>query len=173
MNALARTSRTRGFSLIEVVIATAIVGGLLVAAMTAVGATARARQVTTDNDKALLLAKDLLDEVIAKPYFDPQGSSSLGREVDETARSMFDDVDDFDGLVDDPPSTPDGRSATSQVGWKREVLVRWASRADIEVDAKNDEGIKRVEVRVSRRGKPICTLVALRTSAWDTLLEAK
>jgi len=165
--------RAAGFSLVEAVIATAIVGGLLVAAMTAVGATARARQVTTDNERALLLAKDLLDEVIAKPYFDPQGSITLGREAGETTRIDFDDVDDYEGLIDDPPSTPDARSATSQVGWKREVIVRWASRANIQSDAHADEGVKRVEVHVSRRGKPICTLVALRTSAWDQLLETR
>jgi len=169
-----RSTRTvPGFSLVEAVIATAIVGGLLVAALTTVGATARARQVTTDGDKALVLAKDLLDEVLAKPYFDPQGSAALGREVDETSRDQYDDVDDYDALIDDPPVTPDARSVTAQRGWKREVLVRWASRADITVDAKDDEGIKRVEVFVSRHGKPLCTLVALRTSAWDTLMEER
>lgn len=173
MTSSRRTCRTAGFSLVEAVIATAIVGGLLVAAMTAVGATARARQVTADGEKALLLAKDLLDEVIAKPYFDPQGSGTLGREAGETTRVSFDDIDDYEGLIDNPPSTPDARSATAQVGWKREVVVRWASMANIQNDAIADEGIKRVEVHVSRRGRPIRTLVALRTSAWDQLMEAR
>lgn len=167
------TLARRAFSLVEAVIATALVGGLLVAAMSGVGATARMRQVTVDGETGLRLAKDLLDEVLAKPYFDPNTSLDLGREAGESNRADFDDVDDYDGLVDEPPTAPDGTSITSQTGWKREVVVTWASRADIETSVKADEGVKRVEVTVHRRGKPICTLVATRTSAWDALLEAR
>lgn len=172
MTAIRHTWRP-AFSLIEAVIATAIVGGLLVAAMSAVGATARTRQVTADNETALRLAKDLLDEIVAKPYIDPQGSAIFGPETGESTRASFDDIDDFNALVDDPPSTPDARTITAQTGWKREVIVRWVGRADIDTTVKDDEGIKRIEVSVSRRGKPICKLVALRTSAWDSLLESR
>lgn len=170
---IAHLGNARGFSLVEAVIATAIVGGLLVAALTGVGATARTRQINADNATGLRLAQDLLDEVVAKPYFDPEESATLGREVGEDARASFDDVDDYDALVDDPPTTPDARAITTQRGWKREVLVRWATRADIDADAKDDEGIKRVEIFVSRNGKPICSLVALRTAAWDQLMEER
>lgn len=173
MNVSTPARRARGFSLVEAVIATAIVGGLLVAALTAVGATARARQINTDNEMANRLAKDLLEEVVAKPYFDPQGSAALGRESGESNRTMFDDVDDYEGWTDDPPTTPDARSVTTQKGWKREVIVRWASRADIEADAKDDEGVKRIEVTITRNGKRLFTLVALRTSAWDQLMEER
>ncbi len=167
------TVARRAFSLVEAVIATAIVGGLLVAAMSGVGATARMRQVTVDSETGLRLAKDLLDEVLAKPYFDPSTSPDLGREAGESNRADYDDVDDYDGLVDEPPTAPDGTIITSQAGWRREVVVIWASRSDIETSVKTDEGVKRVEVKIYRRDKPICTLVATRTSAWDALLEAR
>ena len=154
--------------------ATAIAGGLLVAAMSAVGATAKARRFNADNEMGVGLAKDLLDEVLARPYADDLEPARVGLETGEkAARAAFDDIDDFDALVDDPASSPAGELVTSQPGWSRDVRVRWVTRADIDVESLVDEGVKRVTVRASRNGRVYATLTALRTGAWDALLEAR
>jgi hypothetical protein len=153
--------------------ATAIAGGLLVAAMTAVGATARARQFNSNNEMGVRLAKDLLDEVLAKPYADALAPANLGPETGEGNRKVFDDIDDFHKLTDDPASSITGESVTSQTGWSRDVQVVFVTRANIEVESLVDEGVKLVTVRASRNGRVHATLSALRTKAWDALMGAR
>ncbi len=50
--------------------------------------------------RAAVLAEALMEEVLALPYDDPGGASALGPEAGETARSLFDNADDFHGYAD-------------------------------------------------------------------------
>lgn len=166
--------RTRGFSLVECVVACAIAGGLLVAALSAAGATAKARARVEDRELGLRLARDLLAEIVAKQYIDADDEGKLGPEAAEVSlRTNFDDVDDYQGYKDSGAKTPDGENATAQTGWTRTVEVRWAMNKDLDLDASEDEGIKRVTVRAERADGLAITLVAYRTAQWDAVLETK
>lgn len=46
------------------------------------------------------LAQDLMEEIVALPYLDPDGPSTPGPEVAETTRSSFDNTDDFHGYTE-------------------------------------------------------------------------
>lgn len=166
--------RSRAFSLVEVIVATAIAGGLLVAALSAVGATASARRFNSDNETAVRLAKDLMDEILSKVYEDLLEPGKIGTETDEKDVRKYDtDVDDYHEFEESPPLTPDGDLVTTQAGWERSVKVFYASRSDIDVKAADDEGLKRIEVTASRYGRPLCTLVAVRSRGWDNLMESR
>ena len=85
----------------------------------AAGAQATAEDARTT--LALHLAQDLMEEILSKPFRDPDGS-----ELGEIGRSAWDDMDDYDGLaeaegnitsfdgvaVQDPPAVGLTRHAT-------------------------------------------------------------
>ncbi len=110
-----------GFTLIEALLASvilAMVVGAVIMPFTA-GAANTAQNVRST--LAVNLAQDLMEEILAKPFHDPNSS-----EAGETGRSNWDDMDDYDGYseaegeiagfdgvtVDDPAAVALTRSAT-------------------------------------------------------------
>ena len=112
-----RASR-RAFSLIEVVVATMIMGILLVAAMRTVGNSIRAGTSTADQCKACWLAQELMSEILTARYADPGEAPVLGPEASETdgTRIGFDDVDDYHGWIASPPQDRDGTPIPDRAG---------------------------------------------------------
>lgn len=94
------TRRVRGFSLIEVLIATSILSFATIAIVEAVTA---GQAVTLDalhRARADALAESLLEEVLSKPYADPDGDAGFGPDAGETTRGDFDNVDDYHGYLE-------------------------------------------------------------------------
>lgn len=86
--------RQRGVTLVEVVVAIVVVS-IAVAAVLGV----LSRNVGSSADamvlsQAVSIAEAYIEEITLKPLADPDGVDG------ETARAAFDDVDDYDGLVD-------------------------------------------------------------------------
>lgn len=161
-----------GISLIEVTIATAIVGGLMVAALNTVGATAVGRQITGDRTRAGMLAQDLMAEILSQAYVDAAAApGDWGLRADETTgnRSKFDDVDDYDGWASVPPQEKSGAKMTAYADWSRSVKVNWVSAKDLVTVDVAESGVKRIIVTVNRGGAPLATLTAVRTFAADEL----
>jgi prepilin-type N-terminal cleavage/methylation domain-containing protein len=156
--------RLRGFSLIEVAISSILVGSILVAALSTVGAVLRFRSSTSDSGRAALLATDLLAEIQDQAYADPNQTPVLGKESGETVRSQFDDVDDYDSLSEAPPRSRAGTNLTGFTGWIRSVSVVQAQRSSPMQTAGSDEGLKRIRITVSKNGVTLRTLDALKAS---------
>src|SRR3954468_25095313 len=101
MRCYSGTSRAaqRGFTLIEAVFATVIVGVMLAAALQTVAVSARLQAKSGDKARGTALADALMSEILAQAYEDPNGSVLFGREVGEgtTTRSSCDHVDDYNG----------------------------------------------------------------------------
>ncbi len=47
---------------------------------------------------AVALAEELMEEILSKPFRDPQGNSRPGPEKGESSRALFDNADDYDRL---------------------------------------------------------------------------
>jgi len=157
-----------GFSLIEVVISTALVGLILVGAMRCFGHTLRSRTQIADDTRAQQLAHQLMTEIINTAYLDEGTSILFGPELGEDTgdRSAFDDVDDFHQWTASPPEYPDGTEMTGLPGWQREVTVEFVSAADPSQTVLTDDGVKRLTVTVRRDGVVLARLVTLRTAAY-------
>lgn len=158
-----------GFSLIEAVLCMVIVGGLLVAAMNTLGAAAMGRRHLAERVRAETLADDLLCEILLRPYEDPSGKAApAGPDENETAlkRITLDDVDDYEGLRDAPPTTPEAAPIPGYDGWVRVVEVRTVSPYEPVQEQALDAGVKRITVRVEREGRVLAERVALRTRDW-------
>jgi len=160
-----------GFSLIEVVVSVLIVGGLAVAVLNTIGATAAVRRIDADRARGISLAQDLVEEIAGEPYEDPSnGDGSFGSGADEVAtgdRTAFDDVDDYDGWSASPPEMRDGTALAGFDGWRRTVAVRWSDPTDPDVDKVAESGLKRVEVSVYHGSRLVSSMTMLRTAAMD------
>lgn len=162
-----------GLSLIEVTISVVIVSVMMVAALTTVSSVMRARQVGQNGQVARTLAEMLMAEIMSKEYQDPETvGKSFGLETGEAAtgnRSLFDDVDDYDGWSASPPQWPDGVVIPSRQDWTRSVDVVCISPGDLNMELPTgwDFGLKRITVTVSYNGEEMVTLMAIRGQTKD------
>ena len=175
--------RRRGFTLVETSISTLIVAVVLVASMRTVVGVTRHRSVHHGATTANLLAEALLTEVLEKEYKEPTATPIFGAEAGETARSLFDDVDDYHGWTETPPKHVDGTSMSALSGWSREVAVTQAGTGDPifsttirtgtsivgkGLDAKSentDTGVRKVTVTVKKSGSTLASVTGLKTDS--------
>lgn len=155
----------RAFSLIEVLVATFIMGVLLVAAMQTVGNSVRAEMSNADRCKGLWLAQELMSEVLVARYVEPEETPEFGPEPLETGgtRSDFDDVDDYHNWTASPPENPDGTQIPDRTDWQRTVVVEYVDANDLTTTVGTDQGVKRITVTVKRSDKTVAELTGIRT----------
>lgn len=84
--------RLRAFTLIEVMLAVAILAFAVAAVAQAISAAQAQTDASLHDLRAVSLAEAMIEEVLAKPYADPDGIDA------EFSRSAFDDADDYDGF---------------------------------------------------------------------------
>ncbi|MCR4411431.1 MAG: prepilin-type N-terminal cleavage/methylation domain-containing protein [Thermoguttaceae bacterium] len=164
----ARRHRRRGaFSLVELAVSAAIAGLLLVAALRTVASSIATQSQAAIASMADLLAEDLLAEILEKSYADPVSSAGLGVDAGESpsAKTSFDDVDDYAGWNEAPPQARDGTAMTGWEGWQRQVAVAWVIPTDVSQTTATESGAKRITVTVRYRGATRASRNALRTSA--------
>jgi len=163
--------RQRGFSLVEATLAIVVVGGLVVASLSALGGLGAARLVLSDRAYAQAIAAQWEATVKTAAYADPQSpAASWGVDAGESVSdvSTFDDVDDFGGYLEKNPSGPDRKPAAPGDGWKVEISVAAVRvNAGSIAAASGDQGLKRVTITVTRSGKVLATRAFVRTSSWD------
>jgi MSHA pilin protein MshD len=123
-------SREKGFSLIELVI-TIVVLGIALSALTASLFSGVGRNADPLwQSKATQLSQAYLDEILSMRYQEssPLGGGSIGScaeegiEAGETSRSLFDDVDDYDGLSETADFL-DTTTASSYAGYTVSIAV--------------------------------------------------
>jgi hypothetical protein len=120
------------FSLIESMIG---VGLLAIASVAVVGpicASHQQRAQAEETTTAAALARELMQEIAARPFVDPnEPASGLGKDTGESERADFDNLDDFHGYHDTTAAlqTIDGVSITSETSgvYSRDVLMEYRS----------------------------------------------
>lgn len=159
--------RRRAMTLVESVVSIAIVGLMFAAVLNTVGAAAVTRQHATEQARAVLLADDLLAEILRQGYAEPGDADSFGRELPESngVRSAYDDVDDYDGWSSSPPEEKDGTAIPGLTGWTRSVDVDFVNSGDLASITASDTGVKRITVIVTGPDAATAKLVAIRTAA--------
>jgi prepilin-type N-terminal cleavage/methylation domain-containing protein len=155
----------RGFTLPEAVAASVIVAVMFIAALNTLAASRATQLRAADRMTGRHLAMDLMSEIMSRAYEEPTDVPVFGPEGIEAVegRPAYDDVDDYHGYIDDPPTGLDGSPLQGFSGWRRTVVVQWANPADLEPSPTPNTGLKRIEVVVERRTVPVATLVAFRS----------
>ena len=162
----------RGISLVEVTISMVIVSIMSMGVIQMTGVTAKTRALSTDRVRGLGLANDLLAEIQATYWADPDaGVTSFGVRVDEydgVTRTPYNDVDDYDNWTQTPPLEIDGDPIPGFDGWTRSVNVEYAllSGTDIVTSGSFETG-KLITVTVRRNNRLIAEVSAFRSLAWD------
>jgi hypothetical protein len=144
-----------------------IVGLMAIAALGALGAATKSGQSAGNRAIGQTLASDLMAEIIAAAYSDPDDDPVFGPEGAEATgpRNRFDDVDDYNGWLDEPVEYPDGAPIPNRDDWQRQVtveLVRPNLPSQLTPGA-TDEGAKRVHVVVSHQGNVVAEQYVVRT----------
>jgi MSHA pilin protein MshD len=162
-----RTSRVRrhGFSYVEVLVSTLIVGGMMVTAMNLLGSVVKSRTASGNYARAALLAQQMTSEITGVSYIDAS-SPSFGPEVGESTgnRSLFDDVDDYHGWTESPLRTRDNVTIANTTGWTRSISVAWVDPTLPSTTVGTDQGVKRITVTIQRSGQTLATHSFLRAS---------
>jgi MSHA pilin protein MshD len=161
--------RALGGTLIEVAVSTLLVGVLLVAALSTVGARLRHQSDLTVRQRASLLADQMLSEVLELDYKDPNQTPTFGLEANESGsnRSAYDDVDDYHGLNESPPKLRSGTTLTGVTGWTRSTSIHYVGPSDLTSVVGSDQGYKRITVQVNKDGEQLAEMTAVRTAAWN------
>ena len=152
----------RGFTLIEMVVLIVVLGlGLT-------GVTLVINQTVTQAPKALVqtrameLAQSYLDEILQTRFDQNSGqggiprcdstdnlaqacSNTLGPESAET-RAWYNDVDDYNGINDQPPLSATGASLINYADYRVQVSVGYAGT---ELGLANNRAAKRITVTVT------------------------
>ena len=110
----------------EIIVSTTLVAILLVASLRSAGDLMQRQSEDTEALTGTELLSFILDEVSSQPFSDPDDNAVIGREDNETetARTSYDDVDDYHGLVLSPITFRDGRIASQYAGWSVSIDVQ-------------------------------------------------
>lgn len=143
------------YTMIEVVISTLLVGIVVVGAVNTLGSSVELQVAAGDTLIGPTLADELLAEIMAQPYADPDGGTTLGPDAYEhsSGRERFDDVDDYRGWSPSEVQDREGNVLPQYEGWTREAnvvrAVRSSGNSSFLLDFYNiDTGLKRITVTV-------------------------
>ena len=158
------------FTLIEVLMSTMLIGVVMVAALNSLGAATSASLENSNHARAVLLAEDLMAEILNQAYRDPNDTVVFGVESGETDtnRADFDDVDDYDDWNSSPPIDKAGNALAAGSTWRRKVEVLHVdpnAPTDVSGDA-DDQGAKRIRITVKHNGTTVFKLRGIATPAW-------
>lgn len=156
-----------GFSLIEVLIATVLVGMAIAALVAANGSFSMANVAGADLSTAEFLVEQMRELTTMLPVVDPALSAGvavtvLGPEAGETDVTLYDDVDDFDGFNSAALGGPISAQRTTLdhlAVFSQQVTVQklnpsnfddlWADNHD------PDSNFVRITVSIFENGRPI------------------
>lgn len=160
----------RGFSLIESVVSVLVVSVMFVAALATVSSSRVGQRITADHSQGTLLAEELMNEILKRAYIDPDGANSvLAREAGEDAldRTTWDDVDDYQDWASSPPRDENGVVMPGLDSWQRSVSIAYVKDDDLNNVVGTNTGVKRIIVTVTRDGRQVGRLQAIRSGAKD------
>ena len=123
-------TRETGFTLVESMIATVVLAVIVLSVSVAVTSGQRQMYEAMHAQRAIGLAEELMESILALPYDDPDGDSSPGPEVDETSVSDFDNADDFHGYSEPAGELTDTAGLTYPSEYQlfsREVIAQYDS----------------------------------------------
>ncbi len=156
----------RGLSMMEVVIATAVVGLMVAAALNAVGQSAKTALLTRERATGAWLADALLAEMMDAPAF---VDATQGPEGDEVGgnRDDFDDVNDYHGWIGRPPVDREGELLGVDSGYMRLAAVWGVNPADLETPGTMADDARLLIVRVMKGNRIVAERRAVRTRAME------
>lgn len=173
-----RPSASRhGTSLVEVVVSSLLVAVVLV---TSLRSTAVIHSSTAQADRRIVLeiaANSLLEELRALPYSEPDGSTVIGLDADESHadRNTWDDCDDAHQFTTSSLQKRDG-TPWGDGDISAEITVAWLDPVTL-VTSTEETGLKRVQIQIGVNAQQVVTVTSLfsntplATEDWSGLVQ--
>lgn len=164
--------RRLGVSLMEVTVASGLMGLLIVTSLQVVAGMLKSQRFNEDRARAELVVQDLLTEIAQQSYLDPTQAPVFGPESGEAtnpaSRTNFDDVDDYQNWTESPPRSRSGLAWIGWNGWTRSVNVVHVDPNDWNnsLGNNNDQSFKSITVVVLRQGIELARGQLVRSSSW-------
>ena len=153
-----------GFTLIEALLASGILAASIGAITCPFIAAAQNEQEDARRTVAIHLVQELMEEIIDRPFDDPDGGVAPGPDFGEYAIDEFDNIDDFDGYTDagiyaDDIWEPLAADEPAAAGLTRHVTTAYVYVSG--QDTSQSPTFIRVIVEVKHAGEPIVKLSRL------------
>ncbi|HUU57986.1 MAG TPA: hypothetical protein VMZ50_00470 [Phycisphaerae bacterium] len=157
------TRSCSGITLLEGLLASVVLAAATTTVIWPFVAARQNEQIAARQTLACCLAQELLEEILAKPFEDPDGASDPGPDAGEGSRAAFDNIDDYQGYSEGPGQIVcfDGEGAGDLTA---EGLSRSATATYVYVggqDTTEEPTFILITVQVSYRGDSIVTLKRL------------
>jgi len=149
------TCKTGGFSLVEVLIATILIGLSIAALVAANGSFTMANDAGADLSTAEFLIEQIREMTTMLAVIDPETeTTTFGPE--ETSVAGYDDLDDFDGQTFSPPINANKVPMASYPTFSQQVVVENLDPSNFnQVVGDHASDFVRVTATVSQNGRPI------------------
>jgi len=146
----------RGFSLIEVLIATLLVGLSIAALLAANGSFSMANVAGADLSTAEFLVEQIRELTTMLPVADPAGTSWTTFGPEEASLAGYDDVDDFDNATFSPPINASRAPLNDLAGFSQQVIVQNVSSSNFDTVAGDClTPFVRITVNILQNGRQI------------------
>jgi len=159
---MAQLARTKGFSLIEVLIATVLVGMAIAALVAANGSFSMANVAGADLSTAEFLIEQIRELTTMLPVVEPLATTwtVLGPEAGETL-ATYDDVDDLDGFNSASlggPMNAQRAALPNLAAFSQQVTVQKLNPSDFNEawsDSSTTTSFVRITVSILENGRPV------------------
>lgn len=152
----------------ETVLALMIVSGAFVASLNTIAGARASQAIVSQQRLGLLLAEDMLAEVLSQPYRESGGVFGLEPGERTGDRTMFDDIDDYAGWESAPPTNADGSAIPGAEAYRRVVDVSYVRVNSPATLSSTDQGIQRIVVTVYHGKKRVAQLISYRSDVYDS-----
>lgn len=149
--------------MIEALLASTILAMAVTAILMPFTAGAQNEQADARRTVAGMLAQEMLEEIVSKPFYDPDGYSEPGPEPGEISRDFFDNMDDYHGYSEPPGSIlsfdSDAATDPAAADLSRHVEVAYVHVSGQSAD--EDPTFVQIRVEVRHGGNPLVRLTRL------------
>jgi len=153
----------KGFTLMEALLAAVVLAMAVTAIISPFTSGVLNDQADARRTLAVSLAQEMVEEILSKPFNDPQGASAVGPDPGEQGRSEFDNVDDYDGYEEPAGAIVNFADKVvadpAALGLSRHVTARYVYVSGQDVAA--DPTFVRVIVEMRYKGESIVSLTRL------------
>jgi Tfp pilus assembly protein PilV len=161
-----RSLRRRAFTLAESLIASTILGAAIVGTMGPLCVSQQQTQSMWESSTSMSLARELLEEIAAMPYLDPDGTQRSGPRGTQTTRSQYTSIGDYNGYTDSTSALASMEGTTLSIGcagaYSRSVKVQYQTTRNGSASGSGNYAL--VTVTVTAPSKATYTLSRMMTS---------